>query len=123
MKKSNNIYKPNLPIHKDAMYLYCKNFNSLMCIILSLPIKQRLVELSISKPTLIQLLSQQGFKYSYSGLCSTLDGYNYRSVNINYFSQIYFVLGLPLPSAESLLNTYISTGGKVIMNRRKSITT
>jgi hypothetical protein len=119
MKKSNNTLLPNLPIHKDTMYKYCNSYNNFVCKLVSLPINIRLNELSINKAILIKLLSQQGFKYSYSGLCAALSGYNFRSVNMDYFSKIYFVLGLPLPSAESLLNTYIATGGKVIIKSRK----
>jgi len=48
-----------------------------------------------------------------------LSGHNFRAVNMDYFSKIYFVLGLPLPTAESLLNTYIATGGKVMIKSRK----
>ena len=87
-----------------------------------MPILLRLNELSINKPILIKLLSKQGFKYSYSGLCAALSGYNFRSINMDYFSKIYFVLNIPLPSVEDLYKIYIQTGGKVeVKSRRKAV--
>jgi hypothetical protein len=119
MKKSNNTPIPNLTIHKETMYQYLNDYNNIICKIVSLPILIRLNELSINKAILIKLLSQQGFKYSYSGLTAALSGHNFRAVNMDYFSKIYFVLGLPLPSPESLLNTYVSSNGKVNIKSRK----
>jgi hypothetical protein len=126
MKKSNNISIPNLPIHKDSMYQYLNDFNNFICKLLGLPIKQRLIELSMSKPKLVKLLNEHGFKYSYLSLCSALDGHNFRSINMDYFSKIYYVLQLPLPDIDSLINLYTSSGGKIKMPnnfKRSKVTT
>ena len=90
-----------------------------MCKFVSLPILLRLNELSINKPILIKLLSKQGFKYSYSGLSAALNGHNFKSLTMDYFSKIYFVLNIPLPSVEDLYKIYIQTGGKVLIKSRK----
>ena len=101
------------------MYIYLNEYNNLICRLVSLPILIRLNELSINKVILIKLLNKQGFKYSYSGLSAALNGHNFRAININYFSKIYFVLDIPLPSVEDLYKIYIQTGGKVIIKSRK----
>jgi hypothetical protein len=119
MKNRNNTPIHNLPIYKETMYNYLNDYNNIICKFVSLPILLRLNELSINKAILIKLLSKQGLKYSYSGLSAALNGHNFKSLNMDYFSKIYFILDIPLPSVEDLYKIYTQTGGKVLIKSRK----
>jgi len=86
------------------MYDYRKH-NQSIHLMLSYPIKVTLHERSINLPYVINLLEQKGFKYSYNGVKSSINGYNSSNINFNYFTNIYSVLGLPVMTIE-LLNEY-----------------
>lgn len=105
-------------MHKKQMYAYNDSFNNFICRLVSLPILLRLIELSINKAMLVRIMNERGFRYTYGGLCSALNGHNFRAINMEYFSKIYYVLEIPLPSAEELLNIYIKTSGKVLLKKR-----
>lgn len=73
--------------------------------LLSYPIRLCMHERGISQRELVKLLNESNSKlnYTYSSLRHCLYSDNIRNLNINYFGNIYIVLGLPFPTLEGLL--------------------
>lgn len=119
-KKRNNIPTHTIIVPTNKPYHYINGFRESTCKMLALPILEALHKRSISKRYLCDLINSGGLKYGYKSLCGALQGKNVMVKDFDYFSHIYYVLNLPLPTFESLLSLYLSTGGSIkLLNNPK----
>ncbi len=73
------------------------------------PIKVALFERSISLPMLVKELNKQplGINYTLSSLDNCFKGQNNASISLHYYSNIYNILSLPLPTPQYLYDSYL----------------
>lgn len=120
MKKGNNILSNTFTIDETKLYDSMNGMRLSTSKILALPILEALHKRSISKAYLVKRLNELGFKYNYSSLVNTLNGNNTFIRDFDYFGRIYYVMGLPMPTIESLCSVNVRTGGKVkLLNNPK----
>ncbi len=81
---------------------YFNSFKQLSFSLYSYPILVRLFDLKMNLKEFIILMNKNGLKYDYELLKVVLRGKANNNFNIHYFTHMYNVLSLPLPSAKYL---------------------
>ena len=91
---------------KNLNSAFFNQFKSSFLSLLSYPIKVTLYERKLTKKKLIKLLAKNGYNYNYYLLVVTLDGKANNQFNLHYFTNIYKVLSLPLPTPQYLFDSF-----------------
>lgn len=86
---------------------FFNSFKSTSYLLYSYPIKVSLFERKMSVNKLTKLLKSKGFIYDFHLLCIVLRGKANNHFTLHYFTHIYNVLGLPLPTPEYLHTCYV----------------
>ena len=71
------------------------------------PIRVHQYERKLSVNGLVELLKKKGFIYEFFLLRTTLQGKSFANFNLQYFTHIYHVLGLPLPTPDYLYKSWL----------------
>lgn len=86
---------------------FFNSFKSSSYLLYSYPIKVALFERKISVKRLVKIMQLKGFVYNYDLLYVSLSGRAFNNFNLNYFVNIYNVLGLPLPTPDYLYKSWL----------------
>jgi hypothetical protein len=78
------------------------SFKASSLILYSIPIRVELYERKMTLKAFTKLLAKKGLIYDYTLLCVVVRGKANNQFNIHYFTHMYSVLSLPLPSAKYL---------------------
>ena len=92
-------------MNKTINSAFFNQFKSSCMSLLSYPIKVALYERKLTKKDLIKLLAKHGFVYDYYLMVVSLDG-KANNFSLHYFTHIYNVLGLPMPTPDYLYESY-----------------
>ncbi len=87
--------------------LFFINFKATSYRLYSYPIRVKLYELKMPLKSMINLLSSKGFIYDYDLLKIIFNGGATNHFNLHYFTHIYNVLGLPMPTPEYLYKSWL----------------
>lgn len=93
-------------MNKNLNSAFFNQFKSSCLSLLSYPIKVTLYERKLTKKNLIKLLAKDGYNYNYYLMVVTLDGKANNQFNLHYFTNIYNILSLPLPTPQYLFDSF-----------------
>jgi len=87
----------------DAFF---NRFKAQSLLLFSCPIKVALFDRKLSLNKFVLLMKSKGFIYDYYLLKVVLDGKATNQFNLHYFTHLYNVLNLPMPTPEYLFNCH-----------------
>jgi len=96
------------------------------------PIKVALFERSMSMPMLVKELNKMplGINYTLSSLDNCWKGQNNASISLHYYSNIYNILNLPIPTCDYLYKSFLRweeikefKKNRTINNKKKQVKT
>jgi len=83
------------------------SFKARSFIMYSNPIRVALYERKMTLKELVEILAKKGFIYDYHLLCVVVRGKAHNHFTLHYFTHIYRVLNLPMPTPEYLYQSYL----------------